>query len=146
MSTEWLHPNPFTRQFTVTDQHIDALGHTNNKVYSQWCEDTAWLHSARLGIEAGDYQKLDRAMVIHRAEYDYHQPALQGDQVLVETWLVTGKGKLTMQRYFQFFNMTSNGLLFQGKWQLVCIKLSTGKPIKMPKEFIQCYLGNQQNF
>jgi acyl-CoA thioester hydrolase len=141
MATPWLHDNPFSHLLTVSEQDIDALGHTNNNVYNLWCERVAWQHSDTLGIDASDYQKLDRAMVIQRAEYDYHLPAMQGDRLQIDTWLSPGTSRLTMQRFFQVTQAGTAKLLFQGKWYLVCVKLSSGKPIKMPEAFIKAYLS-----
>jgi len=87
MHLDWRFDNPFTREFTVSAGYIDALGHTNNTIYSQWCEETAWAHSAALGMDAAGYQRLDRAMAIQRAEYDYLLPSFTGETLLVGTWL-----------------------------------------------------------
>jgi acyl-CoA thioester hydrolase len=139
MQINWLHDKPFTRTFNVCDQHIDALGHTNNNVYSQWCEEVAWKHSASLGLDACDYQRLDRAMAIQKAEYHYQLPSFIGESLVIGTWLTGFQRKLTMERSFQVFNQNSGDLVFQGQWQLVCIKLSNHKPAKMPPEFIDTY-------
>jgi len=139
MHLDWRFDNPFTREFTVSAGYIDALGHTNNTIYSQWCEETAWAHSAALGMDAAGYQRLDRAMAIQRAEYDYLLPSFAGETLLVGTWLTAMQRKLTMERCFQIFNRQTGSLLLQGKWQLVCIRIGTGKPVKMPTEFIQAY-------
>lgn len=141
-SPNWQFDKPFTREFTVTADHIDALGHTNNNVYSQWCEDTAWGHSASMGLNASDYQRLDRAMAIQKAEYEYRLPSFSGDELVVGTWLTGIERNLRMQRSFQIFHRHSAALLFQGQWQFVCIKISTNKPVKMPPEFIDSYCAH----
>lgn len=140
MQADWQYEKPFIQAFTVCAEHIDSLGHTNNNVYSQWCEETAWRHSATLGLDAEDYQRLDRAMAIQKAEYQYHLPSFSGDKLVMGTWISAGESKLSMQRSFQLFNQASATLLFQGNWQLVCIKLSSNKPAKMPIAFIDAYL------
>lgn len=139
MQLHWLYDKPFIETFTVCEQHIDALGHTNNNVYSSWCEETAWKHSASLGLDASDYQRLDRAMAIQKADYQYHLPSFDGETLVIGTWLTGVERKLTMERSFQVFNQNSGELVFQGQWQLVCIKLSSNKPAKMPPEFIDSY-------
>ena len=48
---DWDHPHPFLRRCVATAADIDALGHTNNTVYVRWCEETAWDHSAALGLD-----------------------------------------------------------------------------------------------
>ena len=41
-SLAWDHPAPFTQRFDVLPHHIDALEHTNNAVYVNWCMEVAW--------------------------------------------------------------------------------------------------------
>ena len=62
--TDWDRPSPFTLALTPAAEHIDGLGHTNNAVYVQWCEQAGWAHSEALGLSLADYRRLDRAMAI----------------------------------------------------------------------------------
>ncbi len=62
----WDYPNPHILHTQVTAGDIDGLNHTNNAVYVQWCEQSAWSHSIALGLDLQRYRDLDRAMaVIH---------------------------------------------------------------------------------
>ena len=40
-SLAWDHSAPFMRCFEVRAEHIDALAHTNNTIYVNWCMETA---------------------------------------------------------------------------------------------------------
>ncbi len=55
----WDFPQPFTLPVSPSVNDIDGLNHTNNAVYVQWCEKIAWAHSAALGLDLADYQRLD---------------------------------------------------------------------------------------
>ena len=121
MSDTWDFPDPHLYQDTVVDHHIDELGHTNNAVYTQWCQHSAWLHSGSLGLDSADYNRLKRAMAIQHASYDYIAPCYLGDKVVVATWLTQCDGKLRMERRFQINTLETNSCLFRGTWQLVCI-------------------------
>ena len=99
--TPWDLPLPFTRAFTPAAGDIDGLNHTNNAVYVQWCEKTAWAHSEALGLSLADYHRLDRAMAIRHADYDYLLPTQLGETLTLATWLTASDGKLTMERRFQ---------------------------------------------
>ena len=129
--------NPFTQPLVVEPSHIDGLNHDNNAVYVQWCEAIAWSHSAALGLSLEDYRQLDRAMAIHRAEYDYIKPALLADALTLATWLTASDGKLNMTRQFQL--LRGSETLMRGQWRLVCIEMSSGRARRMPEAFLQAY-------
>ena len=136
----WDHPQPFVRAVSPRPEDIDGLNHTNNAVYLQWCEATAWAHSEALGLTLADYHRLDRAMAIRRGEYDYLLPTLRGDELLLGTWLLPGDGKLQMSRCFQLLRPRDGVTVLRGRWALVCIELSSGRPRRMPPEFLAAYL------
>lgn len=137
---DWDHPKPFTLALSPRPEDIDGLDHTNNAVYVQWCERIGWAHSEALGLTLADYRRLDRAMAIHRGEYDYLAPALLGDELLLGTWLKPGDGKLRMERCFQLLRPHDGATLMRGRWDLVCIEISSGRARRMPPEFTAAYL------
>ncbi|WP_287925341.1 thioesterase family protein [Diaphorobacter sp.] len=137
---EWDYINPFTLPVTPQAADIDAYQHTNNAVYVQWCEKVGWAHSEAMGLRMADYQRLDRAMVIRHGEYDYLLPSVLGDALTLGTWIVASDGKLTMERRFQLIRQHDGATLLRGRWHLVCIELSSGKPRRMPPEFCHTYL------
>lgn len=135
----WDFPAPFTVELRPEAAHIDGLNHVNNAVYVQWCEQAAWAHSEKLGLHLDDYRRLDRAMAIRRGEYDYLLSAMLGDQLILATWLSESDGKLTMVRRFQLVRMDDRQTLMRGRWDLVCIELSSGKARRMSAEFCAVY-------
>ncbi len=136
----WDYPTPFTIPAVPQAQDIDGLNHTNNAVYVQWCEKAGWTHSEALGLTLLDYQRLDRAMAIRRGEYDYLLPTLLGEPLTLATWMLAGSGKLTMERRFQLVRDRDQVTVLRGRWDLVCIELSSGLPRRMPPEFCDVYL------
>ena len=48
-------------------------------------------------------------------------------------------GKLTMQRRFQIIRPADGATLLRGLVRFACIQLSTGRPKRMPPEFIEGY-------
>ena len=137
----WDVPSPFIEAVSPCDDDIDGLRHTNNAVYVRWCETIAWAHSARLGLTLADYERLDRAMAIRRAEYDYRLPSFAGDQLLLATWLAGSDGCITLERRFQLIRPSDGQTLLRGRWDLVCIELASGRPRRMPAEFSAAYLS-----
>ncbi|MDB5793460.1 MAG: thioesterase [Massilia sp.] len=136
----WDYPQPYLLSLAPGAEDIDGLNHTNNAVYVRWCEQIGWAHSESLGLGIADYQRLDRAMAIRRAEYDYILPTLLGEPLTLATWLVGGDGKLSMERRFQLVRPGDGATVLRGRWELVCIDISGGRPRRMPAEFLDAYM------
>ena len=135
----WDYPNPFTQTLAPQAQDIDGLNHTNNAVYVRWCEQIGWAHSESLGLGLEDYRRLDRAMAIRRGEYDYILPTFEGERLTLATWLTASDGKLVMERRFQLVRDSDGATVLRGRWELVCIDMASGKPRRMPAEFLDIY-------
>jgi acyl-CoA thioester hydrolase len=135
----WDRPTPFTLDFSVDSSHIDGIGHVNNAVYVDWCQQAGWSHSLALGLNLEDYRRLDAAMVIRRADYDYILSAYADQECVMGTWLTASDGKLIMERQFQLQRKIDGKTLLRATWQLVSIRMSNGKPRRMPPEFVQGY-------
>jgi acyl-CoA thioester hydrolase len=135
----WDHPNPHIMRTRVTPEDIDGLNHTNNTVYVNWCQQVGWSHSIALGLDLASYQTLDRAMVIIHSEFHYLQASLQGDEIAAATWITGWDRKLTMRREFQIVRPDDGVTLLRAAMRFACIQLSSGKPRRMPPEFIDGY-------
>ena len=135
----WDHPQPFTLQVEVAGEHIDGLNHTNNKVYVQWCEQVAWAHSVSLGLDLDAYRDLNRAMAITQAQYQYLQASHEGQELVVATWISNWDKKLTMERHFQIIRIADAVTLLRAEMRFACIELTTGRPRRMPQEFLEGY-------
>ncbi len=135
----WDHATPFIVLVSPQREDIDGLNHTNNAVYVRWCEQVAWAHSEALGLGLEDYRRLDRAMAIRRARYDYLQPTLLGEVCHLATWLLAGDSALTMRRGFQLVRARDQVTVMRGHWELVCIALGSGQPRRMPAIFVERY-------
>ena len=135
----WDHPQPFTIQTKVKPEDIDGLKHTNNTVYVKWCEQVAWAHSVSLGLDLDAYRTLDRAMAITHAEYNYLCASHEGQEIRLATWIVEWNNKLSMKRHFQIVRVEDGATLLRGCVKFVCIELSTGRPRRMPQEFVDGY-------
>ncbi len=135
----WDDPQPHTLHTKVREEDIDGLNHTNNIVYVKWCERVAWQHSVALGLDLNAYRSLNRAMAINHSEYHYLQASHAGQKVAVGTWIVDWDGKLTMQRRFQVVRIDDGVTLLRAKMRFVCIDIASGRPKRMPPEFVNGY-------
>lgn len=135
----WDQPEAFTIDIDVEAEHIDELGHANNAVYVVWLERCAWQHSQSLGLGLEDYQRLDRAMAVLRHEIDYLAAAYRGDRLQLATWIVQSDQRLKMKRNFQLVRPADATTLLRAQTTFVCIQMSSGKPKRMPPEFVEGY-------
>ena len=135
----WDYPKPFTRKVTVLSEHIDALDHTNNTQYVNWCNETAWAHTTELGLGADAYKALDRAMALTQAEYQYLQATRLGEELEVGTWITTWERRMLMERRMQIKSILTGETVLRARLQFVCIEISSGKPKRPPKPFIDGY-------
>ncbi|WXL24456.1 thioesterase family protein [Ectopseudomonas mendocina] len=137
----WDYANPFVIDLRVNADDIDGLGHANNAVYVSWLERCAWRHSQFLGLDLAEYRRLDRAMAVVRHEIDYLASAYEDQQLQMATWIVESDNRLKMSRHFQLIRPEDGLTLLRAKTTFVCIELSTGKPKRMPPEFVEGYGG-----
>lgn len=135
----WDQPEAFILDIEVQAEHIDELGHANNAVYVTWLEQCAWQHSQSLGLGLVDYRRLDRAMAVLRHEIDYLASAFAGDCLQLGTWITDSDQRLKMKRSFQLIRPADSQTLLRAQTTFVCIELSSGKPKRMPAQFVEGY-------
>lgn len=135
----WDLSNPFVIDIEVTADDIDGLGHANNAVYVSWLERCAWRHSQFLGLDLTEYRRLDRAMAVLRHEIDYLASAYEDQHLQMATWIVQSDQRLKMDRRFQLIRPEDGMTLLRAKTTFVCIELTSGKPKRMPVEFVDGY-------
>ncbi|WP_090272278.1 acyl-CoA thioesterase [Halopseudomonas litoralis] len=136
---KWDLETPFVCDIRVQSEDIDELGHANNAVYVRWLERCAWEHSRSLGLGLDEYQQLDRAMVVVRHEIDYLAAAYLDEELQMATWIVSWDSKLRMTRQFQLCRPSDGATLLRARTTFACVELSSGRPRRMPREFIELY-------
>jgi len=55
------------------------------------------------------------------------------------TWIVDWDRRLTMSRRFQVIRVEDGVTLLRAGMRFACIELSTGRPRRLPKEFVEGY-------
>ncbi|WP_444679388.1 acyl-CoA thioesterase [Halomonas sp. E19] len=138
---KWDLPAPFVIEFAVGAAAIDEYGHANNAEYLRWVEQVSWAHSERLGLSLARYRELDRAMAVHRHELDYLAPAFEGERLALATWIVGCDGRLTLTRRFQLVRPADGRTLLRARTRFACIELSSGRPRRLPEEYVTVYGG-----
>jgi len=134
----WDRQDPYIHRVSVQTPHIDLMQHTNNVVYLQWLEDTAWQHSTALGLTPSHYEDCGHGLVVRQHELTYLAATRLGDELLLGTW-ITGVDRLSLHRQFQFVRVGDGKTVFRAKTHYVCVDIAEGRPRRMPAEFLSVY-------
>jgi len=140
LAADWDFTNPHVVTLEVVATDIDAYDHVNNAVYLSWFDRVAWSHSAALGISLEECVRIRRGMAAHRTEIDYQRAAVQGDRVVVGTWIVGTDAKLRVERRFQVRRAPDGETLARARTDYVCINLDSGRAARMPEAFSRAYV------
>lgn len=135
----WDLPNPHIMSMTVPTAAIDVMGHANNVEYLRWLEQIAWDHTRALGLGWEKYQQLNRGMVARHTELEYLAPAFADDELEIGTWIVENDQRISMVRRYQVRRPADGVTLLRGRTRWVCVAIDSGKPRRMPPEFIDGY-------
>ena len=91
-------PALFELPLRVTADDIDPLGHVNNIQYVKWMQTAALAHSAAQGWPHDEYVRLGAGWVVRSHTIEYLQPAYEGDEVVVVTWVADMKKVTSLRR------------------------------------------------
>ena len=109
---------------SVRPEDIDEMDHVNNAVYLRWVQEVAIAHWR---AAATDAMQADTLWVVIRHEVDYKNPALRGDELLVETW-VGGATRVTFERHTEIFRAIDRQLLAKARTLWCPIDTQTRRP------------------
>ncbi|MCB2113304.1 MAG: acyl-CoA thioesterase [Parvularculaceae bacterium] len=131
--------SPFVIRKVAETGDIDAFNHVNNARYIDWANEIAWAHSEALGLSMEDYRRIGFGCVVWRHEFDYVAPVILGDEIDVATWIAENDNRVRLVRAYEMRKTTTGAVVFRGRTKFVCIEMASGKPARMPKEFIDAY-------
>ncbi|MDX1693732.1 MAG: thioesterase, partial [Ketobacteraceae bacterium] len=86
------------------------------------------------------YESLNRALVAHRHELDYLAATFEGDKLTLATWIIENDGRLGVTRAYQVVRHGDRKTVLRGRTRWVCIDIQSGRPRRMPREFIEGYV------
>ena len=84
---------------TVSREDIDDLGHAGNFHYIRWMQHAAIAHSAANGWPPERYDELGAGWVVRSHQITYLKPALEGDELVIRTWVENMKPATSLRRY-----------------------------------------------
>lgn len=135
----WVKPPQATLAWTVRAEETDHFAHTNNAEYVRAMERCAWVHTEALGLSFAAYQQLGAGCVVHRHEIDYLATTLLDEALLIGTWVDANDGRLSMRRGFQIIRLADRKTVLRAMTTFVCVDLTSGRPRRMPPEFVAAY-------
>ncbi len=81
-------------------------------------------------------------MVVRQTNMLSLAAAFANDELLVANWITQADGRLRVRREFQIIRTRDEQTLMRAQIDYVCMRLSTGKPTRMPPEYITAYASD----
>jgi acyl-CoA thioester hydrolase len=122
---------------SVAAEDIDDLGHAGNYHYVRWMQHAAEAHSAANGWTAERYRELGAGWVVRSHQVTYLLPALEGDELVIETWVANLKPATSLRCYE--IRRGDGVLLARAETDWAFIKYASQKPLRIPAEVRACF-------
>ncbi len=135
----WDLPAPLVHRETARAPDIDVFEHVNNAVFVDWLQRAAWSHSRQDGLDEATCLRHRKGMAIVRAELDFLAAGKLGDVVEVGVWITKVTGGRRAERRYQARRLGDGVTLVRARQVLLCFDLDTGKPARMPDDFLAHY-------
>lgn len=132
----------FKMRRLVEWRDIDLAQHVNNATYMAYYEDCTVRDSASRGwpirrmMTEGQF-----AVVAHHYRIEYKLPAVMDDELEIATW-ISDVRRSTAIRHFTITRVSDGALLSRAFAQWVWVDIDTGKPIRVPEQFIGDFAAN----
>ncbi|WP_219907905.1 acyl-CoA thioesterase [Enhygromyxa salina] len=115
---------------------IDQVGHVGNLEYLKWLLAAAEAHSAAVGLTWDRYRALGGVFVVRRHEFDYLGAALEGDELLVRTW-ISSTARASSTREYEILRGPTR--LLRGTTLWAFVRLDTGRPCRIPEPVLSAF-------
>lgn len=143
---DWLalgspRPDPFTLRLTVGPAHISrVIPHVPNTTFVQWLESMAVAHSASLGFDEAWHRQRDLIWFVRRHEIDYLAEVLEGDDLVMATW-VEGFNKTSSPRRYLIYRPRDVAVICRAMTVWVLMSRSTRRPRRIDPDVAAVYLA-----
>ncbi len=126
----------FEHQLTVPKSAIDDMDHVNNVVYLQWIQDVAKKHWESKTSEA---IRNTYVWVVLNHYIEYHQPAFEHDELVVQTWIDHHKGAKS-ERHTKIIHKSTQKVLVSAKTMWCLLHKETLRPLRVTDEISTLFL------
>jgi len=131
----------FTYTFTVTKDAIDFNGHVHNVTYLSWMIEAATKHSESVGFGYEKCLELGGTWVAKSHNIEYKRPALEGDELQMETW-VEEIGKIMSVRCYLITRVSNGATVCEGKTEWVFVDSKKMRPMKIPVVIVEGFTND----
>lgn len=134
--------NSFSIDIKVSHSDLDGFGHVNNANYIQWLDQAHWTHLDHMGIIGDVVQETNCGFVVRDTTVTYLAPLLENDIIKVGTEITAFDQRFKMTRKFQLVRIHDSKTVLRGEIHYVSIDLAKGTPKRVPQEFRDAILLN----
>ena len=131
---------PYEHIVRVESTDIDRLGHVNNIVYLRWVQDIAIAHWRTI---ASPEHQAEIVWMALRHEIDYKAQAVEGDEIIVRTWIGTAEG-LRFERFTEMLRNGDRKVLAQARTVWCPVDPKSGRPKRVPAEVFQLFSNERR--
>ena len=128
----------FEHRIAALPEHIDELGHVNNAVWVEWIQQVAVAHWASVADAAHVEAYI---WVVVRHEIDYLREAFAGDMLTANTWVGEAPKGARFDRHMEFVGEDGK-VRVRARTQWAIIDKASGRPIRVPPEVVQPFIGD----
>lgn len=128
----------FTYEHQVGSDEVEPEGHANCLAYLQWTRYAAVNHSSAQGWPPERYIKDRIGWTVRSHTIRYFQPAFEGDEVAIETW-VTGFQKTRSVRKYRISRRSDDVTLAIAETHWALVNLDSRTPTRVPLELSEAF-------
>jgi acyl-CoA thioester hydrolase len=124
---------PYRHLVEVRPDDIDELGHASNLVYVRWVLDAALAHSTAVGLDQRAYLARGEVWIVRSHHIEYLRPAFAGDQLAVETRVVSMAAASSVRRT-RIVRVSDGAHLCDASTDWVFVDAARGRPRRIPDD------------
>jgi acyl-CoA thioester hydrolase len=134
-------PGIFTMRRQVEWHDLDGAGHVNNAMYMAYLEECGVRVAAAHGWPMARMFEAGFGIVARHYRIEYQQSARFGDELELATW-ISDVRRSSAVRSYTITRVSDGALVARAHVTWVWIDLETGRPIRVPADFIADFAPN----
>ncbi len=134
-------PGVYRARRRVEWRDLDQVQHVNNANYLAYIEECNVGAAAAYGWSMGRIMEQGVAIVARRYRIEYREPAVMDDELEVTSYLSDVK-RATAVRHNEVRRVRDGALLARSYALWVFVELSSGRPIRIPTNFLDTFRPN----
>ncbi len=128
-------PGAFSMRRRVEWRDLDPAQHVNNSVYPGYADECGMQVCAAFGWPVERMREAGFGIVARRCRIEYKAQAVFNDELEIKTWAFNPRHTSCTRHYF-IHRCSDQALVAQVQSLYVWIDLRTGKPIRIPADFL----------